>query len=114
MPVMTSIFDENATRKFLILLDKLKPVRKGKRAVAVVGNRMRLRTKAAENLDGFLDDVGQHAVAALRDTQLYGSAAMLGQSIFDYNDKRALNFLQDWRPLLTFIDDTTAKCEKFK
>jgi len=109
LPVLPSVFDENTTRKFLDRLDKLKPVRKGKRAVAVIGNRMRLRTKAAERLDDFLEDVGQRAVTVLRDSQFYGTAAMLGLSLFDYNDRRALNFLQDWRPLLTFIDEATAK-----
>lgn len=108
VPVLPSVFDENTTSGFLGLLDKLKPVRKGKRAVAVVGNRMRLNTKAAERLDDFLDGVGQRAVASLRDTQLYGAAAISGLSLFDMRDQRTLNFLQDWRPMLAFIDKTTA------
>lgn len=108
VPVLPSIFDENTTHMFLNLLDKLKPVRKGKRAVAVIGNRMRPRTKSAERLDDFLAGIDQRAIAVLRDSQFYSAAAVYGLSLFDMEDQRALNFLQDWRVLLSFIDETTA------
>ena len=109
LPVLPSVFDENTTRRFLGLLDKLKPIRKDKRAVAVVGNRVRARTKSAERLDGFLAGIGQRAVTRLRDTQLYPTAALAGLSLFDMGTRRADDFLQDWRPLLSFIEDNSGK-----
>lgn len=111
LPVLPSLFDENTTRRFLTLLDKLKPIRKGKREVALIGNRVRLRTTAATRLDRFLDDLGHRAVTSLRDTQFYPTAALSGLSLFDIGTKRAGNFLQDWRPLLSFIDDISARLE---
>ncbi len=111
LPVLPSMFDENTTRRFLALLDKFKPIRKGKRAVAVVGNRVRQRTTAAARLDRFLEDLGQRAVTCLRDTQFYSTTAIDGLSLFDVGTKRAENFLQDWRPLLSFIDDISARLE---
>jgi len=112
LPVLPSLFDENTTRRFLNLLDKLKPIRKGKRAVAVVGNRVRQRTNAAARLDQFLESVGQRAVTRLRDTQFYSTAALTGLSLFDVRTARAENFLQDWRPLLSFIDEISARVER--
>ncbi len=108
LPVLPSVFDETTTRRFLGVLGKLKPLRKGKRVVAVVGNRVRARTLAAARLDGFLEETGYRAVARLRDSQLYPMTAASGLSIFDMRTKRAENFLQDWRPLLSFIDETAA------
>ncbi len=112
LPVLPSVFDEITTRRFLAMLDKLKPVRKGKRAVTVVGNRVRLRTKSAERLDEFLEGMGYRAVARLRDTQFYPAAAIAGLSLFDMGTQRARNFLQDWRPLLEYIDQTTSDFER--
>jgi len=112
LPVLPSFFDEGATRKFIATLDKMKPVRKGKRAVAVVGNRIKPRTKAAANLDHFLGGIGHQTVALLRDTQLYASVAEQGRSLFDLKSLRARGFLADWLPLLTYLDETTNKMEQ--
>lgn len=109
LPVLPSIFDENATRRFLDVLDALKPVRKGKRAVAVVGNRVRTRTKTAALLEDFFEGTNHPVVTRLRDTQIYPTAAAGGLSLFDMRGVRAENFVQDWRPLLSFLDKNTAR-----
>ncbi len=107
LPVLPSVFDENTTGKFLRTLEGMKPVKKGKRAVTVVGNRIRTNTLAAERLDEFLIGEGYTAVARLRDSQFYPTTALGGLSLFDIKTKRAANFLQDWRPLLAYIDQVT-------
>ncbi len=112
LPVLPSVFDENATRRFLSILDKLKPVRKGKRAVAVVGNRVRIRTKAAGLLEEFFEDTPHPVITRLRDTQMYPGAAADGLSLFDLRGVRADNFVQDWRPLLSFLGENTARLER--
>ncbi|MDP6785560.1 MAG: ParA family protein [Rhodospirillales bacterium] len=108
LPVLPSVFDETTTRRFLSTLDKLKPVRKGKRPIAVVGNRMRARTRTAARLNKFMSEVGQRSVASLRDTQLYPASAAAGLSLFDLATRRAANFVDDWQPLLSFIDEIKA------
>jgi chromosome partitioning protein len=108
LPVLPSVFDETTTRRFLTTLEKLKPVRKGKRPVAVIGNRVRARTRTAARLDDFLGEVGQRSVASLRDTQLYPASAAAGLSLFDLRSRRAAGFVGDWQPLLSFIDEITA------
>lgn len=103
LPVLPSAFDEGATARFLGKLDELKPIRKNRKPVAVVGNRMRLRTNAAVELDRFLNEVGHQVVARLRDGALYAELARGGVSLFDLRHARAADLRGDWAPLLSFI-----------
>jgi chromosome partitioning protein len=103
LPVLPSAFDEGATARFLGKLDELKPIRKNRKPVAVIGNRMRLRTHAAGELDQFLKGVGHDVVARLRDGALYAELARGGVSLFDIRSARANDLRGDWAPLLTFI-----------
>ncbi|HSK40455.1 MAG TPA: ParA family protein [Arenibaculum sp.] len=104
LPVLPGAFDEHATRRFLRKLDELKPIARNRKAVAVVGNRVRVRTRAAERLDTFLDGVGHRVVARIRDTQLYTDAAADGVSLFDLKGRRAADHRADWAPLLAYIE----------
>ena len=104
VPVTPSAFDEAATAAFLEKLAELKPVRRAKRAVGLIENRLRPRTRAAEHLDAFLADLGQPVVARLRDAQLYAAAAASGVTLFD-QPARAKDHLAEWQPLLRFIDE---------
>ena len=106
VPVTPSAFDEAATASFLAKLAELKPVRKAKRAVGLIENRLRPRTKAAEHLDAFLAGLGHPVVARLRDAQLYAAAAASGVTLFDQSPatRGARDHLAEWQPLLRFID----------
>jgi chromosome partitioning protein len=108
IPVLPSLFDELATRRFLGVLDKLKPIRNNKRAIAIVGNRVRTRSAANTRLEAFLTDLGHKAVATLRDTQAYPASAIAGLSIFDMAGRRIEPLLTDWQPLLRFISRAAA------
>jgi len=61
MPVLPSSFDQDASTAFLEKLDALKSIRKNKKGVAIVGNRMRDRTRAAERLDALAEIRDVHA-----------------------------------------------------
>lgn len=104
LPVLPSAFDEGAAKRFLAKLDELKPIRKNRKPVAVVGNRLRPRSRAAARLDVFFDGVGHKVVARLRDSALYTEATSDGRSIFDLNSRRAVGPREDWAPLLTYIE----------
>ncbi|WP_119681219.1 ParA family protein [Indioceanicola profundi] len=103
LPVLPGAFDEAATERFLKKLDELKAIRKNKVPVAVVGNRLRPRTKAAERLDLFLSGVGHTVVTRLRDSQVYPDLAATGLTLFDLTSKRAQELKADWAPLLSYI-----------
>lgn len=108
VPVLPSLFDEMATRRFLAVLDKLKPIRDNKRAVAIVGNRVRARSAANKQLDAFLAALGHDAVATIRDSQAYPTAALAGSSVFDMSGRRIEPLLADWQPLLRFLGRVAA------
>ncbi len=104
MPILPSVFDEAATRRFLKKVDELKPVRKGRKPVAVVGNRMRQGTHSARELDAFLARLGHEVAARLTDLALYGAAARQGLGVFDLAPSRRARAEADWAPLLRRID----------
>jgi chromosome partitioning protein len=103
MPVLPSSFDQDASTVFLEKLESLKAIRKNRKGVAIVGNRMRDRTRAAERLDHFLAGQGHAVVARLRDSTLYGEAALQGLSIFELKGVRPL-LREDWKPLIDYIE----------
>ncbi|MCG5239025.1 division plane positioning ATPase MipZ [Azospirillum doebereinerae] len=104
LPVLPGAFDEQATQRFLGKLEELKSIAKHRKSVAVVGNRMRARTKAADRLDQFLGGIGHKVVTRLRDSQIYADSAASGLSLFDMAGKRAAEHRGDWGPLLAYID----------
>ncbi len=107
-PVLPGAFDEAATRRFLDKLEELKPIARNKKGVAVIGNRLRARTRAAERLDLFLDGVGHKVVTRLRDSQFYPEAASNGLSLFDLKGKRIAEVREDWHLLLSFMEGVAA------
>jgi len=64
VPVSTSTFDFEATADFLAELATLKPVKEGRRALAIVGSRVDGRTVAAADLDAFLAPLALDVLAA--------------------------------------------------
>ena len=103
MPVLPSSFDQDASTDFLEKLEGLKSIRKNRKGVAIVGNRMRDRTRAADRLDQFLSKLGHAVVARLRDSQAYGEAAAQGLSIFEVKGLRT-PLREDWKPLIDYIE----------
>ncbi|TAG65019.1 MAG: ParA family protein [Burkholderiales bacterium] len=103
VPVATSVFDFEATSDFLAELATLKPVKDGKRAIAVIGSRVDSRTVAASDLDAFLEPLSIDVVTHVRDSQLYVHAARDGLTIFDQPRSRAHEAWEDWPPLLEWL-----------
>ena len=101
VPLQPSLFDILATRDFLAALAAEKEVRNHHHAfVAIVGNRVDARTRAAGELERFLGDVGLPVLTYLRDTQNYVQAAAHGLTIFDLPASRAAQDWQQWQPIL--------------
>lgn len=104
IPVLPGAFDEDATAHFLRKLSDIKAVRKNKRVVAVVGNRLRTGTKASERLDRFFKSLGFPVVARLRDSQLYPNAAASGSCVLEGKDRRSRDHAAEWAPLLAILE----------
>ena len=105
VPVLASVFDEGSTQRFLAKLDELKPIRKGRKTVALVANRLRPRSKATQRLESFLERLGQPIAARLGDRAIYGELAVQGLSIFDIDGQQARPVREEWRPLLNAIEE---------
>lgn len=103
VPVLPGAFDEDATAHFLERLAKVKAIRKNKRVVAVVGNRLRPGTRASDRLDGFFGGLGFPVVARLRDTQIYPTLAARGLTVLEAAESRARPYAAEWLPLIALI-----------
>ncbi|MCF8478860.1 MAG: ParA family protein [Rhodospirillum sp.] len=104
VPVLPGAFDEDGTRRFIGHLEKIKEIRKNKREVAFIANRVRLNTKALSRLETFLEDLSFPVITRLRDTQHYNNTAADGISLFDIPGARLEPYRAEWAPLLDFIE----------
>jgi chromosome partitioning protein len=99
LPLQPSLFDIQASHTFI------RELREHKRGlkVAVVGNRVREGTIAADQLRQFLDGLDVPVLAMLRDTQLYVQLAARGATLWDVAPSRAERDLEQWQPILAWV-----------
>jgi chromosome partitioning protein len=96
VPLQPSLFDIQATHAFVQEIKAQQP----KAKIAVVGNRVKETTVAADQLRHFLDTLGVPVLAMLRDTQLYVQLAARGATLWDVAPRRSERDLAQWAPLL--------------
>lgn len=99
-PVQPSVFDETSTSGFLDDIEHVKKVRKGKVGVHVIANRIRPRSRAADMLFSFLEDLGYNPLATLSERAVYGDLAAMGMSIFDRETANLKPIKAQWAPIL--------------
>ena len=104
VPILPSVFDESSTRRFVERLDRLKPVRKGKKPLALVANRLRARSRATQRLEDFLKELARPVAAHLADRTLYADLATQGLGLFDLEGRRFSPARAEWQPLLTMLE----------
>ena len=97
VPLQPSIFDIYATRAFVAELQARR--RHGKVKVAVVGNRVKDHTIAADQLRSFLETLGAPVLTHLRDTQNYVHLAARGLTLWDVAPGRVEKDLEQWAPV---------------
>jgi chromosome partitioning protein len=103
VPVLPSAFDQGSTLVFLAKLNELKSIRKNRKPVGVLRNRVRPRTRATARLARFLAEIEHADLGALPDRAIYNDVAAAGLSIFDLPGKRAEALRADWAPLLGYV-----------
>jgi chromosome partitioning protein len=96
IPLQPSLFDIQATHAFVQDIRARKP----RCRIAVVGNRVKETTVAADQLRQFLDTLDVPVLGMLRDTQLYVQLAARGATLWDVAPSRAERDLAQWQPLL--------------
>ena len=108
VPLVPSVFDMAATRRFLDQIAEYKAVKEGDLDVGIVGMRVDARTRSAAELDEFLEGFDFPVVTHLRDTQVYVYCARDGYSVFDLPRSRGEQDWQQWKPLTRWITRHTA------
>jgi len=104
VPLQPSMFDVLATQRFLRELEG--EFSNGKRfdqTVAIVGMRVDLRTRAADQLARFVNGLGLPVAGYLRDTQNYVQLAAHGLTVFDVPSQRVEKDRETWEPLLRWV-----------
>jgi len=104
VPVQPSVFDMAATSSFLQTLLEEKAVRKHKTFIGIVGVRVNPRTRAAATLEAFLSQFNLPVLTYLRDTQIYVNAAFNGLSLFDLPVYLRGKDVEQWQPMLHWIE----------
>jgi chromosome partitioning protein len=104
VPVSPSIYDMDATREFLQVLHHYKAIQQGTSSIGLVGMRVDSRTRMGAELAQFLAALDFPLLATIRDTQVYVQAAYYGLSLFDLPPSRAEADVDDWRPILAWLN----------
>jgi chromosome partitioning protein len=102
VPLQPSMFDIAPTQAFVQEL--LAHKRSDKVQVAVVGNRVKESTKAAEHLQTFLGTLEVPVLGMLRDTQNYTHLAAHGLSLWDVPESRVEKDLGQWAQITAWLD----------
>lgn len=99
IPLQPSMFDILATQSFLQKL----VVRKGRYQVGVLGMRVNLRTKSADQLAHYVNNLGLPMLGFLRDTQNYVQLAAHGATLWDVAPSRVEKDLEQWQALVHWV-----------
>lgn len=103
VPVQPSIFDIYATQAFLAKLAD-RNLLDGAPRVGILGMRVDARTRAADQLQRFVEDLGLPVLGFLRDTQNYVQLAAHGLTLWDVAPGRVERDLEQWRTLLEWVE----------
>lgn len=99
VPLQPSMFDILATQTFLQkLID-----RHGKFAIGVLGMRVNIRTRAADQLAHYVNGIGVPVLGYLRDTQNYVQLAAHGTTLWDVAPSRVEKDLDQWQEILKWV-----------
>jgi chromosome partitioning protein len=100
VPLQPSIFDILATQDFLQKMAK----QRGSHAVGVLGMRVNVRTRAADQLAHYVSDLGLPVLGFLRDTQNYVQLAAMGATLWDVAPSRVEKDVEQWQEVLQWVD----------
>ncbi|WP_346897739.1 AAA family ATPase [uncultured Roseibium sp.] len=104
VPVLPSVFDWDATIRFLNGISEIKRVRKGKADIHLVANRVTRRSTQVAELERKLADEGYPVLCRISDRVLYAKHAAAGAGVFDYHDAKSHEIRGQWHPLLQAVD----------
>jgi chromosome partitioning protein len=96
VPLQASMFDILATQNFLQKLIS----RRGRFEIGVLGMRVNIRTRAADQLAHYVRNLGVPVLGYLRETQNYVQLAAIGATLWDVAPSRVGKDIEQWEGLL--------------
>lgn len=108
MPVCFSAFDRESATACFEELSRHPRVASGRCQVAAIGMRIDSRTRGAQSLGVWADAVGLPLIGVLRETQNYVRCIERGLALFDLPAPRVQTDLDQWRPILDWVDTALA------
>ena len=105
IPVLPSSIDIHSTADFIRDLLLVGKARAHNTRLAIVSNRMRIRTKSVDKLERFLNKLDIPVIARIRDTQHYVSAAEQGLGVHELKARDAQKDRVTWAELLFWLEN---------
>jgi chromosome partitioning protein len=105
VPVLPSAIDIHSTADFirdLLLIGRARALNK---QLAIVVNRARLRTKALEKLERFIQSLDIPVIGTIRDTQLYVHAAEQGIGVHELDERAAEQDCLCWGSIFNWLEE---------
>ncbi|GAB3543949.1 ParA family protein [Noviherbaspirillum agri] len=99
VPLQASMFDILATQEFLQRL----AAQQGKYSVGVIGMRINIRTRAADQLAHYVGNLGLPVLGYLRDTQNYVQLAAHGATLWDVAPSRVEKDVEQWQAMVSWL-----------
>jgi len=112
MPVCHSAFDLDSAAGCHAELMALPRVASGRCKVAAVGMRLDARTRAAEQVQAWAVSNAIAYAGALRETQAYVRCAEQGLTLFDLPPAKVEADLQQWQPVIGWLQSAWADAAK--
>jgi chromosome partitioning protein len=103
MPVCNSMFDRESAAACHAELMAMPRIASGRCKLVTVGMRVDGRTRAAQTLKDWSEQLGMPFLGALRETQLYVKTLERGMTIFDIPVHLAETDLKQWAPILSWL-----------
>lgn len=103
VPLQPSLFDIYATTAFLAKLAERGDL-KANGQVGILGMRVDQRTRSADQLQRFVEGLNLPVLGFLRDTQNYVQLAAHGLTLWDVAPSRVEKDVEQWQPLLAWVN----------
>jgi chromosome partitioning protein len=103
IPVLPSAIDIHSTADFIRDVLLIGKARARNKQLAIVVNRARLRTKALEKLERFVNNLDIPVIGQIRDTQLYVHAVEQGVGVHELGDRAAEQDAACWAQIFSWL-----------
>ena len=104
IPLKPGYFDIMSTESFLEEIIEMINSTEKEIDLCVIGNMVDSRTKSTEQLSKYLDSLGVEIPTMIRQAQIYVHLAAHGLTIFDSKKNIFEHEIQQWKPLLNWIE----------